>query len=227
MDYDARLVEFCPSAYVQQARQEDLKQYPQNRVITTAWGQSGDGRADCIDALIAYFTPKIDANTHPQQLRAWLGYLSGYNGRMPADLALDVRAALLRIPYDPDLAETYFMPLIAHKIDVSAELATRIVPDWTFARLKTREAHTWYYFRYLASLGSAEAYAALADKVAMTADGNVVYSMLENLRDLRTPEAREILTRYVDDSRDLVGPSGDRTPLTVMVPLLIDLANWN
>lgn len=226
MDYDAQLEQFCPPEYVRRARAEDLLSYPENHVIVDAWGRSWDGRASCVNALIAYFTPKMARKTHPQQVRLWLNYLAGYEGALPDDLAPDVRAALLRIDATPDLAEPYFLALMTHRLDVREELAERMVPDWMFGRLKQANAQTWYYYRYLAIMGEAVAYEALADKVAATTDGNVVFSMLESLAKLETIPARNILSAYREDPRNLLSASGRKTPLSAIVPMMIDLGNW-
>lgn len=228
MDFDALLQNACPAEYVALARAEDLSRFPQNNVLGTVWAQSGTWRPACINALIVWFAPRVNASTHDQQLRDWLGYLAGYEGRLPDDLHPVVRDALLRIGYDRRLAKPYFDALIVHRINIREELSARVLPDWTFGRPVSQDGsdHTWHYFRYLAVMQEPGAYQALADKVAATRNANAVMMFLDSLAKLRSPQARAILEVYRDDPRQILTASGVAEPLADSVRVMLDFGPW-
>ena len=226
MDYDANLAAACPVELVQMVRAEDLNRPPVNRVYTESLKLTGDGRIDCINAVIAYFTPKVGAHTNPQQLSSWLGSSADFIGELPDQLRKDMRDALLRIPYQPDQAHVYFLPLIAFRIDIVEELSTRVTPDWNFSGLGRPESHTWYYYRYLAVMGVDGAYDALARKVAATRDANTVLAFLNDLAELKSIEAKAILETYRDDPRLVRSGGGSTGPLSEIVPLAIEFGVW-
>lgn len=229
MDYDALLQNSCPAEYVALAKAEDLSRFPQNDVLGVVWAQSGKWRPDCLNALIVWFAPRIGPRAHEQQIRDWLGYLAGYEGRLPAAQLQVVVDALLRLAYDPKLAKPFFEALIVHGIDIRAELAARVVPDWAFARPESQVGsdHTWHYFRYLAVMAEPGAYRALADKVAATGNANAVMMFLDSLAKLRTPEARAILEQYRHDPRNIITASGKAEPLAASVAVMLDFGRWN
>lgn len=229
MDLDALLITSCPAEYVAMARAEDLSRFPQNAVLGTVWGQSGAWRPDCINALIVWFAGHIGPRAHEQQVRDWLGYLAGYEGRLPPDQREVVRDALLRIGYGRQLAKPFFEAMIVHGIDIRHELAPRIVPDWTFATPVEPDGgdHTWHYFRYLAVLGEPGAYAALADKVAVTRNANAVVQFLDSLAKLRTREARAIVELYRRDPRKIITAGGEQEPMADSVAVMLNFGPWD
>ena len=163
----------------------------------------------------------------PQALQNWLAGLLSYDGALPDDVQRDVRTAILRLGDHRELSLLYFRVLIRHMIDIRAELADWIVPNWAFTTLPNRpEAHTWNYYVYLASFGDQNAYDKLASRAAQETSGNLALGLYDSLYKLNTPQAREILERHRDDERQIISPDGQKSPLGELIALKLDLGTW-
>ena len=83
----------------------------------------------------------------------------------------------------------------------------KVSENWDFTGPR-KDAQTWHYFLYLASLDEPGAYEALAAKLASTKSGNDLVNLLTSLAELRTPMSKEIIGRYAKDTRRDDDPDG-------------------
>jgi hypothetical protein len=225
MDYTADLLQHCPIEIAEIVQGQERAVWPQIDPLGEA--MRVDASDACINAAVMYPVRTIGPTSDPQFVHSWLGGVMAYRGDMPDDVRADLTEAMLRIGFSPDHARVYFPVLSRYRIDLREPLALQIIPDWTFTENPNRpEAATWNYTLYLATMGEDGAYVALADKVAMTQNGNSVWALLTDLVDLATPQAKAIVQLYSADDRLVIGPGGDGVPMKDVVAMSLALAPW-
>lgn len=223
MDYYPHLTETCPSGYAEEAQQSDLTKFTMDFVLDRAQTEWRTVSAECRNALVAYFAKDIGPQTEINNLRSWLRGIADYAGDMPSDLKADIREAILRIPFQENLASTYFSALRRQNIDIRDELAQRIETDPAYASLATGSgSDAWHYTVYLAAMQTPGAYDRLDRMVAGMTDSGDVYGAIVSLQErLGTPQARQIAEQYADDPRILYGPSNKGSPLGKIVRVIL------
>jgi hypothetical protein len=213
MDY----VDVCPPSVVQAIREADLRSYDSRNLITWAETEAGRGCAvAALDEVARRLTPDSDLAV----IDLFWNAVATYAPMLDADQIETVRLAYLRIPYDPALSFNYFLGLRNTGIDIRGRLRNRVPINWNFTSTR-RDAQTWDYYLYLASLNEPGALAALAAKIADTASGNDATQMLRSLSDLRVDGVDAILKGYAGDPRRADGVSGPGLPLSKNIELML------
>lgn len=213
MDY----VDICPPAVVQAIREADLRSYDSRNLITWAETEAGRGCAvAALDEVARRLTPDSDLAV----IDLFWNAVATYARMLDPDQIETVRLAYLRIPYVPALSFNYFLGLRNTGIDIRGRLRNRVPINWDFSSTR-RDAQTWDYYLYLASLNEPGALAALAAKIADTASGNDATQMLRSLSELRVDGVDEILRSYANDTRRADGVSGPGLPLSKNIELML------
>ena len=92
--------------------------------------------------------------------------------------------------------------------------------DWSFPHPR-KNAATWHYYLYLASLDEPGALKKLADKISATEDGNDVTHLLQSLSELRVDGVEDILKLYANDTRRARGVEGPGQLVSKSVALFL------
>jgi hypothetical protein len=213
MDY----VDVCPPAVVTAIREADLRSYDSRNLIT--WAETEAGR-DCAVAALDAVAQRLSPDSDLAVIDLFWNAVATYAPMLDADQTETVRLAYMRVPYNPDLSFNYFLGLRNTGIDIRGRLRNRVPIDWRFTSTR-RNAATWDYYLYLASLDEPGALKALARKIAETESGNDVTQMLRSLSDLRVAGVDDILKSYADDPRRADGVSGPGLPISTNVELML------
>ena len=211
MDY----VDVCPAAVVERIELADLGSSDAGTLMTWIASQ---GNFDCTVASVVGIGERLSSRSHPVVIADFCGSVASYASSFDRGQLAKIRAAYLRIPYDPTIALTYFMGLRATGIDIRDHLRLKVRIDWNFVHPR-QNAPTWHYFMYLASLGEPGALEDLAAKIAATANGNDATNLLESLAELQVPGVDAILRSYANDRRRADGTEEPGLPISENVKM--------
>ena len=208
----------CPPAVLERVRAADLRSADSSALFGTIAAEP----IACQVAALREVAGRLDATSHPQVIGDFCGTAATLARFLPGEARDEVRAAYLRFSYDASIHASYFLGLRANRIDLRAQLQGKVAEDWSFEHPR-RDAATWHYHLYLASLGDAGAYAKLAAKIAATSSGNDATNLLTSLAELGADAAKEIVLRYADDPRRADGPSGPAMRVSETVARLLEM----
>lgn len=211
MDY----VDICPPAVVHRIQEADLRSSESSDLIT--WVEVKSGR-ECAVAALEAVAKRLGPDSHLSVIDLFCNAVASYARSLdPSQIAI-IRAAYRRFPYDPAISFNYFLGLRNTGIDLRDRLRTRVGINWDFASPR-RDAETWDYYLYLATLEEPGALDALARKIAETKYGNDATLLLLSLSELRVKGIDEILRSYADDPRTADGVSGPGLPISENIKL--------
>lgn len=215
MDY----VDICPPSVVYKIQEADLKSSDSADLIT--WVEENADRA-CAVAALAEVARRLTPEADLQVFDLFCNAVATYARMLDPAQKARIEEAYLRMPYQGDISFNYFLGLRYTGIDIRDALKGRVGIDWSFASPR-RDAETWDYYLYLASLDEPGALEALADKIAATKDGNDTTLLLMSLADLPGPAVTEVLKRYAADTRTADGVNGPGLPISENVKLWLSL----
>jgi hypothetical protein len=209
--------QYCPPAVIERVAKTDLGADADEALFS--WlAVNADLRCQ-VHALIEV-AGRMDAGAHVATVVDFCSSAATY-ARFLSDFGrAQVREAYLRMTYDPVIHFAWFMGLRLNRIDIREKMRGRIIEDWTFSHPR-RDAETWQYYLYLASMDEPGAYEKLSAKMAATENGNDATNLLKSFAELGTPRAREILLTYADDPRQAEGPEELELPISETIKLLL------
>lgn len=175
---------------------------------------------ECQVHAVGAVAERIGADADPQVIDDFCGAAATYARFLEPNDRARVQGAYTRFAYHAAIAMNYFLGLRLNSIDIRPLLLGKVEEDWTFEHPR-RDAATWHYHLYLASLDTPGAYEAIRAKLAVTANGNDLTNLIKSLAELKTPRTRDILHEYRDDPRTSDGPNGPRAPISQTVRLLL------
>jgi hypothetical protein len=203
----------CPEEVIKHVRSVDLTD--DENASLFAW-IAGKAPLDCQVHCVTEVADRIDATSHPEVIADFCSAAATYARLLEPESVVKVKAAYLRFNYDKNIHSNYFLGLRYNRIDLRNELSGKIEPDWSFTNPR-KDAETWHYYLYLASLDAPGAYEALNKKIAGTISGNDVTNLLKSLADLKTEGARKILLNYKGDKRTSDTAVGPGPPISETV----------
>ncbi len=206
----------CPPAVFARVESTDLKSSDSSGLFGTIAAETIACQVEALRVVAA----RLEQTSHPLVIGDFGGAAATLSRFLPSDARADIKAAYLRFGYHESIHAPYFLGLRANHIDIRPQLRGKVVEDWRFEQPR-RDAETWHYYLYLASLDEPGAYRRLAEKIATTASGNDVTNLLTSLAELGSEPAREILLRYASDPRRADGPDGPAMPVSATVALLL------
>ncbi len=209
-------VDICPPAVVYEIQQADLRSEDSRNLI--GWVEANSTWPCALAALEAVAT-RLNADSNLSVVDLFCNAVAAYAPALDDDQKAIIRAAYLRFPYKPAISFNYFLGLRSAGIDLRDELRDRIRVNWTFASPR-RDAETWDYYLYLATLNDPGALEALARKIADTANGNDATLLLMSLAEVPGPGIDDILRSYAADPRTADGVDGPGLPISKNVKLL-------
>lgn len=198
------ILDTCPPAVIERIETADLGS--SENAMLFSWIASM-AELECQAAAVPAVAERLTARSHPLVIDDFCSSVATYARFLPEGALGRVRAAYRRIPYRDAYAPSYFAGLRATGTDLRAHLKPRVTEDWSFTHPR-RNAATWHYYLYLASLGETGALERLAEKIAATEYGNDVANLLASLAELKADGVDEVLRRYVDDPRTSDAPEG-------------------
>lgn len=213
MDY----LSLCPPSVADLIRTSNLESPDGGMLFSQIASRSA---LECQVAAVGAIADRLTPYSDPQALDDFFGAVATYARFLPPEDIAAVRDAYLRVPYQPALALNYFGGLMATGIDIRGRLKNRVPEDWSFTQPR-RDAATWHYHLYLASLGDARALQALADKIAATTNGNDATNLLQSLSELKADGVEAILQSYADDPRTADGTEGPGLPISENIKLFM------
>ena len=216
-------IDICPPAVVYQIQEADLRSAASSNLIT--WVEVNSDRQCAIAALEAV-AGRLTADSNLSVIDLFCNAVASYARALDADQKAIIRAAYLRFPYRPDISFNYFLGLRKARIDVRDDLRDKVGIDWTFASPR-RDAQTWDFYLYLATMEEPGALEALASKIAETKSGNDVTLLLMSLADLPGKGVDDILKSYANDQRTAEGVNGPGLPIAANVGLLLMMRGTN
>jgi hypothetical protein len=176
---------------------------------------------ECQVHAVGAVAERLGADSDPQVIDDFCAAAATYARFLEPEDRTKVRDAYTRFPYDRSIALNYFGGLRSNLIDIRAQLIGKIQEDWTFENPR-RDAATWHYYLYLASLDTPGAYEALRKKLADTENGNDLTNLLKSLAELETPRTKDILLEYREDMRTADGPVGPAMTVSETVKILLN-----
>lgn len=213
MDYTS----LCPPSVADLIRQSSLESPDSGTLFSQIASRSA---LDCQVAAVGAIADRLTPYSAPQAMDDFFGAVATYARFLPPEDIAAVRDAYLRIPYQPAFALNYFGGLMATRIDIRGRLKNRVAEDWSFTQPR-RDAGTWHYHLYLASLGDRQALAALAAKIAATRDGNDATNLLQSLSELKADGVDAILLSYANDPRTADGTEEPGLPISENVKIMM------
>lgn len=210
-------VDICPPAVVYQIQQADLRSSDSSNLIT--WVEQNSDR-QCTVAAIEAIAGRLGADSDLSVIDLFCNAVASYARMLNDDQKAIIRAAYLRFPYNPAISFNYFLGLRENHIDLRDALRDKVGIDWNFVSPR-RNAQTWDYYLYLATMGEPGALEALAAKIADTKGGNDVALLLESLSDVPGKGVDDILKTYADDQRTDDNVSGPGLPIADTVRNLL------
>jgi hypothetical protein len=216
-------VDICPPAVVYQIQQADLRLAESSTLI--AWVEQ-NSKWPCALAVLEAVALRLKADSNVAVINDFCNTVANYAGTLDADQKTTIREAYLRFPYSPSISFNYFLGLREARLDLRDHLQGRIALDWTFASPR-RDAQTWDYYLYLATLEEPGALEALARKIAETKSGNDVTLLLMSLAEVPGKGVDTILKLYADDPRTADGVEGPGMPIGQNVGLLLQKRGTN
>ncbi len=217
MDY----ISLCPPPVALLIREANLESPESGTLFSQIAGQSA---LDCQVAAVGAIADRLTPYSDPQAMDDFFGAVATYARFLPPEEIAAVRDAYLRLPYQPAFALSYFSGLMATGIDIRGRLKGRVVEDWSFTQPR-RDAATWHYYMYRASLGDRDALQALADKIAATTNGNDATNLLQSLSELKADGVDAILESYADDPRTADGTEGPGLPISENIQIFRMMRN--
>ena len=210
-------VDICPPAVVYQIQQADLRLAESSTLI--AWVEA-NSEWPCALAALEAVAARLKADSNRSVIDHFCNTVANYAGDLNEAQKAIIRAAYLRFPYDPVISFNYFLGLRKARIDLRDDLRDKVGIDWTFASPR-RDAQTWDYYLYLATLDEPGAVAALARKIAETKSGNDVTLLLTSLADVPGRAVDEVIKSYANDPRTADGVEGPGTPIATNVARML------
>lgn len=207
----------CPPAVVQKVAAADLAAASTNGLFSWV---STHGDLRCQVMALMEVARRIDARAHLSVVDDFCSSAATYARFLNEEMRARLRDAYQQMPYDASIHFAWFTGLRMNRIDIRAQHQGRIIENWSFTHPR-RDAETWHYYLYLASLDTPGAYEKLADKIAATKDGNDATNLLKSFADLRTPQAKAILMLYANDPRRADGPERPELPISETIKLLL------
>lgn len=195
-------IDVCPPIVVERLMNIDLTSSENAPLFSWVAEQSS---LNCQIQSVIVVASKLNANSHPQIISDFCGSVATYSGFF-TPLAIDqIKQAYLRVPYYESIAPSYFIGLRDTKIDIRDHIKTIVgEPDWSFTHPR-KNAATWHYYLYLASLHEPGAIDALAQKISDTRNGNDATNLLESLSQLKGQHVTKVLKQYENDDRHADG----------------------
>lgn len=212
-------VDYCPPAVIEKVREADLSKAENGTLFSWI---AGVAPLDCQVSAVVEIAGRMTARTHPSVIDDFCGSVATYARFLTPEGREAITSAYLRLPYYDFIAVNYFNGLRLTGIDIREYLRKRVPEDWSFTHPR-RDAATWHYYLYLASLGEPGALDALARKLADTRSGNDLTNLLDSLAELPGDGVTAILGRYADDPRTADGTEGPGTPVAQTVAVLLAL----
>lgn len=209
MDY----VDICPPAVVERVQITDLESDDASDLLS--WVEQ-QGNMACTVAVVAAIAERLPSRSPPSVVDSFASSVATYGDQLDRDELAQVRNAYLRVSYSPSISHNYFLGLRLTHIDIRDHLRMKVRIDWSFSHPR-KDAATWDYYLYLASLGDQDALADIAAKIAKTENGNEVGTYLASLAETKLPGVEAILRQYENDPRKVDGANGPTAPLSDMV----------
>jgi hypothetical protein len=210
-------IDICPPAVVIEIDAADLRSSSAGRLIT--WVEENSDR-QCAVAALEAVAGRLSPESDLQVVEMFCNAVASYARMLDDEQKAILKAGYRRITYNSAISFNYFAGLRKAGIDMGSGLP-RIRPDWSFATPR-RDAETWDYFMYLASLGHSDALTALQRKIDATTKGNDAWLLLQSLADLPGPEVTAILRAHADDARQTDGVEGPGLPILTKIKVLLN-----
>jgi len=190
-------VDSCPPIVVERVMHVDLASAENSELFSWIASQSA---LECQVQAVGAIAGRMKADSHPQVIDDFSASVATYARFLDPGAIEKVTGAYLRMPYYNSVALNYFNGLIQTGIDIRSKLKRRVIEDWSFTHPR-RDAASWHYYLYLASLGEPGAMEKLADKIERTENGNDATNLLQSLSELKAEGVVEVLKRYETDTR--------------------------
>ena len=210
-------VDICPLVVVEQVAKADLRS-SENSDLFSWIAQKGE--KDCFMASILGIADRLRASSDPQVVDDFCNTVATYAEDLEPEALPRIEAAYKRFKYADHIAVNYFDGLRQTGIDIRKRLREVIREDWSFPHPR-KNAATWHYYLYLASLDEPGALKKLADKISATEDGNDVTHLLQSLSELRVDGVEDILKLYANDTRRARGVEGPGQLVSKSVALFL------
>ncbi len=207
----------CPPEVIKRVESMDLTSSDNSMLFS--WIEE-NSKQECVVQCVAIVASRLDNTCDLQVIGDFCEAAATYAKFFEPEAKQQIKDAYLRFGYDASIAIQYFNGLRYNQIDVRTHLKGEIKEDWSFNRPR-RDAATWHYYLYLASLKSPDAYVALAEKLADTKDGNDATNLIKSLADVKTKQTKNILLKYKEDERHSDGPVGPGPTIAETVEALL------
>lgn len=212
-------VDICPPAVVYQIQTADPRSAESRNLIT--WVEEHSDRR-CAMAALEAVAARLGADSNPSVVDLFCNAIASYAPMLDAAQKDLIEAAYRRLPYRPEISFNYFLGLRKTGIDLRDALRDRVAINWAFASPR-RDAQTWDYYLYLATLNDPGALEALSRKIAETSSGNDATLLLMSLADVPGPGVTQILNEYAKDPRTADGVEGPGMTLAENIRILLML----
>jgi hypothetical protein len=203
-------VDICPPAVVYQIQQADLRSAASSNLIT--WVEENSDR-QCAIAAMEAIAARLTVDSDLSVIDLFCNAVASYAHMLDAD-----QKAVIR--------EAYFLGLRNTHIDLREELHGRVKINWDFHSPR-RDAETWDYYLYLATMDEPGALEALAHKIAETKNGNDATLLLMSLAEVPGKGVDDILKLYANDKRTADAVDGPGLPISANVGLLFMMRGTN
>lgn len=216
-------VDICPPAVVYQIQQADLRSAASSNLIT--WVEENSDR-QCAIAAMEAIAARLTVDSDLSVIDLFCNAVASYAHMLDADQKAVIREAYLHFPYNPVISFNYFLGLRNTHIDLREELHGRVKINWDFHSPR-RDAETWDYYLYLATMDEPGALEALAHKIAETKNGNDATLLLMSLAEVPGKGVDDILKLYANDKRTADAVDGPGLPISANVGLLFMMRGTN
>lgn len=210
--------EVCPAVVTEHIQSADLSSSEHSTLFSWIAEHSP---LKCQVRSVGTVADLLGVSSDMQVIDDFCGAAATYARFLEPDERQKVKAAYTRFPYQASVALNYFSGLRHNRIDIRAQLSGKIKVDWSFENPR-RNAATWHYYLYLASLDTPGAYEAIEAKLAATVNGNNLTNLLKSLADLGSPRVVAILSLYREDTRTADGPDGPGIKVSETVKTLLN-----
>jgi hypothetical protein len=211
--------DYCPPIVVERVQKADLASAENSGLFSWI---ANEAELECQVHAIKAVAERLTADSHPQVIDDFSNSVATYARLLPPEAVASIRAAYLRFPYFEANASDYFAALRLTGIDIRGHLKGKIREDWAFTQPR-RDAATWHYYMYLASLGEPGAIDALAAKIAETDNGNDATNLLQSLSELKAEGVTEVLRLYENDLRRADDPEGPGMTIAESVAVFLQM----
>ena len=210
-------VDICPPSVVYEIQAADLKSSASANLIT--WVEEHSDRK-CAMAALEDVAKRLRADSNMTVVDLFCNAVASYAHMLDEKQKALIEAAYLRLAYNPAISFNYFLGLRNTGIDIRDELRGKVGIDWSFESPR-RDAETWDYYLYLATMEEPGALDSLAAKIADTKSGNDVTLLLMSLAEVPGKGVDDILKSYANDQRTADGVDGPGLPISANVGLLL------